>query len=45
MFIGAARASNSGWIEGGSQIEAELIKRAFKGGCRVREGKTELRRV
>jgi hypothetical protein len=28
------------------QIEAELIKRAFEGGCRVGEGKTEcLRRT
>jgi hypothetical protein len=42
MFIGAARAGNSGWVEGGIQIEAELIKRAFEGGCRVGEGNTEL---
>jgi hypothetical protein len=42
MFIGPARAGISGRIEGGIQIEAELIKRAFEGGCRVGEGKTEL---
>jgi len=45
MFIGGTRAGCSGGIERGIQIKAELIKRAFEGGCGMGEGKTELRGV
>jgi len=45
MFIGGTCAGYSGGVERGIQIEAELIKRAFEGGCGLGEGETELRRV
>jgi hypothetical protein len=45
MFIGGTGAGYSGGVKGGIQIKAELIKRAFEGGCGLGEGKTELRGV
>jgi hypothetical protein len=45
MFIGSTGAGHSGRVERGIEIKAELIKRAFEGGCGLGEGETELRRV
>ncbi len=45
MFIGGTGAGYSGRVERGIQIKAKLVKRAFEGGCRLRERETELRGV